>query len=350
MTSYNVFILIIIILFIADQSVYRKRFGYFCYLAISITILFTILRDSVGYDYSTYVELFTMPAKRLLERGLEPGFIGLTGFIQLYSDNYFWLFFIFGISIILLICHGIKLYTTNFRIAFIIYILTPGLFLNSFSILRQSLAIALLFNFFYYYYYKKNNIALFYFLTAVLFHYTVLVALPFFYIAKKITRSAKIYIIIGIPFSLFLSKINIIPTLIELILGDTKFIAYANFNDDGTSFSKLLILNLVFIAYLLFYKKLNPLNKTLLVIVSTGLMLTNICADVAAITRIGYYFKIFDCVLIANIIKFIKNPYARVGVVIFIFLYFYTLFLNALNVDLNLTYYPKLTPYKTFFD
>lgn len=250
----------------------------------------------------------------------------------------------------MLVSHGISLYTVNFRIAFLIYLLTPGLFLNSFSIIRQGLAIALLFNAYYYLYTKELKLFYLYTIAAVCFHYSVLAALPFILFSLKFRDYAKTFIIIGIPISLILSKFQIIPHIIGLILGDTRFIAYANFTDTGTSFTKLLILNTIILFYLFFANRLNSLNKSLLMIVAMGLMLTNICSSVAAITRIGYYFKIFDCVLIANITQNIKKTNYRLLLIILVVSYYFALFFNALIVDIQFDDFPKLTPYKTFID
>lgn len=85
-------------------------------------------------------------------------------------------------------------------------------------------------------------------------------------------------------------------------------------------------------------------------IVAMGLMQTNICSSVAAITRIGYYFKIFDCVLIANITQNIKKTNYRLLLIILVVSYYFALFFNALIVDIQFDDFPKLTPYKTFID
>ena len=351
MIPYISLVFSLCVLFIFDHILPKQKgrsFGVI--VAVIITIIFSIIRNNVGYDYANYVEFFSMDISKLIDRGLEWGFICSVSLLRLYTDNYFWLFFIYGVFTILLVCRGIRLYTSNFKIAFLIFILTPGLFLNSFSILRQALAIVLLFNAFFYYYKKEINKALLWAGFAALFHYTVIAALPFLMISPKLAKNARIIVLIGVPISLILSQFNLVPKLIGLILSDSRFAAYATFSDIGTSLSKLIILNTVAFFYLCFYKLLNNLNKTLLVIVTLGLILTNICSDVAAITRIGYYFKIFDCVLLANIVSLIKNPVIRAGVIVCIVTYYFCIFLNALNVDSNLLFSPKLTPYQTFLD
>ena len=263
MWQYNLFIGSIVFLLIADQFTTKKRLGFFGIIAIFITITFVVCRDYVGYDYANYVQFFSYSVDKLIERRLEWGFIGTTAIIRLFTDNYFWLFFVVGLSTIVLVSHGISLYTANFRIAFLIYLLTPGLFLNSFSIIRQGLAIALLFNAYYYLYTKELKLFYLYTIAAVCFHYSVLAALPFILFSLKFRDYAKTFIIIGIPISLILSKFQIIPQIIGLILGDTRFIAYANFTDTGTSFTKLLILNTIILFYLFFANRLNSLNKSL---------------------------------------------------------------------------------------
>lgn len=348
MVAYNIFIAVVIVLLLAD-SAQRKPFGFFALLAIVIAIAFSTFRDYIGYDYANYVEFYTLSTEKLFNRGLELGYIGVSALLHCFTDDYFWLFFLFGAATIILICKGIFLYTRNFRIAFIIFLLTPGLFLNSFSIIRQSLAIALLFNSFYGYYLGHLRSSLWYAIFSVLMHYSTIFVLPFFAIAPRLARNARTLVLIGIPISLVLAKLKFLSILITFLMGGTKFVAYASYIDQGTPFVKLLALNCVLFLYLFFYKNLDRLGRTLLVVVAIGLMLTNVCADVAALTRIGYFFKIFDCVLIANIVRAVKSPNRRLVIILFVFIYYYALFFNALSVDMALPDFPKLTPYKTIF-
>ncbi|MFR1361650.1 EpsG family protein [Alistipes ihumii] len=351
MIVYLAFIGLVISSFSLDYLYKKEGCGIFALFAILLTILLVILRYYVGYDYDTYSYFFGESISSLIDKKLEWGFIGIVWFLHLFEADPFWLFFCFGVGIIGFILHGVKLYTRNVRIAFLIYLLIPGLFLNSLSIIRQALAIAILFNAFYYYCNKRYKTFWILFLLAFLFHYSSLLVLPFFLLAPKLQGKAKWLIWIGIPLSLILYKLNFIDTVITALLGSSRFVVYAEYEDAGASFVKLLVLNLSVVVYLFFYKKMDKQNRSMLALAVIGLLLLNTCASVGAITRISYYFKIFEIVLLANIVSYFRASLNRVVACTCIFIYFFAMFYSALYRDYTaVDTYPKMTPYQTIWE
>lgn len=55
---------------------------------------------------------------------------------------------------------------------------------------------------------------------------------------------------------------------------------YAEYEDAGASFVKLLVLNLSVVVYLFFYKKMDKQNRSMLALAVIGLLLLNTCASV----------------------------------------------------------------------
>ncbi len=148
------------------------------------------------------------------------------------------------------------------------------------------------------------------FLLAFLFHYSSLLVLPFFLLAPKLQGKVKWLIWIGIPLSLILYKLNFIDTVITALLGSSRFIM--EYEDAGTGFRQIVgaesIRSGVFV-----FTKMDKQNRSMLALAVIGLLLLNTCASVGAITRISYYFKIFEIVLLANIVSYFRaslNPLA----------------------------------------
>jgi len=351
MIAYLIFIIAIVLLLSVDYACKQDKYGLGTLLAVFVAITFTVLRFETGYDYLNYVGFINGPVSELVDSNLEWGFVAVASVLKVFDIDYFWLFFLFGLAIILLLFRGIKLYTENVRIAFLIFLLIPGLFLNSFSIIRQSLAMVLLFNGYYYFFNQRYRYFWLFIILAVLFHYSALLALPFFWMATKLEKQARLILLIGIPISLVLAQMNVIEIVFGLILGSSKFGAYLDYEDSGTSLVKLIVLNVSVIPYLFFYKRFDTLNRSILILVIFGLMLINVFSSVAAITRIGYYFKIFEIVLLANVVSFFKRGWSQVIFCILLFIYYFTMFYTSLSFDYNeVIDYPKLTPYKTIFE
>lgn len=110
-------------------------------LAALLAIAFCGLRYETGYDYNSYRSFFE--DLEIYEGILEPGFhyaIASANRLGISTSGIFFLFAMFT--------HGIAfaalMRTANNRsLAFLIYLLIPGLYLNSFSIVRQALAVAI---------------------------------------------------------------------------------------------------------------------------------------------------------------------------------------------------------------
>lgn len=348
MTVYLLFIGIVVLLLSADYLHRKNGYGSFTWLALFLTVCLVVMRYETGYDYQNYVDIYLSDLSSLSERKLEWGFVGLVGVLRTLQAGPYWMFFLLGISIVCLAFRGIKLYTPNVRIALLIYLLTPGLFLNSLSILRQATAIVLVFNAFYYAYTKQYRTFWGFYLSGCLFHYSCLLVLPFFLLAPRLQSKAKMLVLIGIPVSLVLSKIDLMGFLLSHLLGSTKFVFYAGFEDGGTSFAKLLVLNASVVLYLLFYKGMSRLDRSLLVLVTIGLILLNICSNIGAVTRISYYFRIFETVLLANIVSRFGAMRSQIIVCTCISVYYFAMFYSSLSFDFHqVESYPKLTPYRS---
>lgn len=348
MNIYLLFIGIIILLFAIEYCIHKKGYSTLTLFALILTIGLVVLRYEIGYDYLNYAYFCREDINVLASTNLERGFIGLVGIFQFFHIDSFWMFFLFGLSTILLVFHGIKLYTPNVRVAFLIYLLIPGLFLNSFSTLRQSIAIAFVFNAYYYYYIKEYKLFVVFYFCGALFHYSCLAILPLFLLAPLMQSKLRLIILIGVPLSLVLSTINFSSIVINNLLGYSKYILYTERQGSGTNFIKLVVLNATLALYLFIYKRLTVFERSLLLLVVLGLILLNICSSVGAITRISYYFRIFEIVLLANVFSHFRKIKTRFFICTCVVIYYFIMFYSSLSFDYyQVDTYPKLTPYKS---
>ena len=349
MTFYLIFAVVVILLLSADWLERREGYGALTIVALFVIIAVTVLRYEIGYDYLNYRDIYDWGASRLMESNYEWGFVGLVALLRGLGLGDWWMFAVIGTAIPLLMFRGVRLYTPNVRLAMLIYLLIPGLFINSFSIIRQAISIIFVFNSFFYYHSKQYRQFFGFYTLGVLFHYSALFALPFFLLAPALQKYARTIVLVGIPVSLAMARFDVIGFIFSGLLGATKYIAYADFADAGTSFVKILVLNMTVVLYLFFYRRMDKLNRTLLVVVAFGLMLFNMFSSIGAITRISYYFRIFEIVLLANMVPFFKRSSQPV-VCIFITVFFFIMFYSSLSFDYSdVDTYPKMTPYKTIF-
>lgn len=348
MIYYIIFIITIGILLVIDNLIDKKHIGLFTYLAIILTICFVIFRDCIGYDYLQYKWMFSSKLEGITRVRLEPAFVFISDIFNYFRISYYWGFTFFGFASITLLCRAIPFYTSNFRFAFLIYLLIPGLFLNSFSILRQSIAIVLVFNSFHYLIIGKRKSFFLWLFSAFLFHYSAIIVIPFLYLSRKFINHTVLIVIIGIPVSILLAKLNVVSFILNSILQGTTYGVYAGFEDDGTSTIKLMALNSSILFYTIFFKKVNYVSKLFILLLSIAMMFSNIFSSVGALTRIAYYFRICEISIVPNIISTFKTQYIRMLLIIIFVSYFFTQFYNSLEIDTHLNYLPKLTPYKSF--
>jgi len=260
------------------------------------------------------------------------------------------MFLLFSLSTICFVYNGARYCTPHVRLAFLIYLMIPGLYLNSLSIVRQGIAIAILF---YGYHFLRDKKYPRFFLTAAvatIFHYTSLFTVPFFLISLKADKIKPFMYFMLIVLSIVMSRLNIKNLLFTYLLGSTRYIAYAAYQDEGISFFKVLVLNAVNIALLLYYRKMNTGDKQMFFLVALATAFVTMFSDVGAITRFSYYFRIFEAALVANVLYMTGKKHTKIlAIVVIILGYYGFMFMNSVYHDSTLASFPKLTPYKTMF-
>ena len=319
-------------------------------IAAAVAIAFCGFRYETGYDYNAYRDFFE--DIEIYEAMLEPGFNFLVYLANTVEVSAFALFFLFSLMTHGLAHLALSKMSTSPNLAFLLYLLIPGLYLNSFSVIRSAFAVAV----FGYAVFKlisggRKLEYLAWGALAISFHYTAV--FPFFvafmiFLAQKglPSRSACILLLIT---SLLASQLPIAQAILNAF-GGTKFDSYAELRESQNSLkilaSNLLALFIIFRSrYFKDDKNLTFYFKIWLV----GVLLFNTFIEFSAVTRISYYFGFFSIPLLICA----ASAYGRLGQLIgrsALIVFFSAGFIVALYNDTLVADPLNMSNYKTIFD
>jgi len=344
---------------ILSLTSYVSKSRVFFYLAILIIILFVGFKDIMSPDFERYaynyenIESFGFDA-------LEPFFIIISLFLKSFGFDYYALFFIYAFLTILFILLGIREFSEHYAIAMLLYLLVPGFFLNMFVEMRQSLAVAIVFYAVGLILNKKRRGYFFAFLS-IITHYSAMFFWLIFMIFKKffskkyflwfyvisLVASFILVVIFRLDLAFFNFLFMIFNSLTSFLPFLQKYLTYLALVISGEVSqvqSQLIknifyILNTLFLLYVLRYviKGNNNIpmadlekDNYLINFLTVGTIILNISFYIAEVSRLAYYFLIFQIVLMPNIILKIPNFYIRYLCFIIILLVYISMFIKGL--------------------
>lgn len=333
---------------------YVSKSRVFFYLALIIIILFVGFKDIMSPDFERYAKAFENIENIGFEK-LEPLFFLFSKILKISGFNYYALFFLYSFLTILFILLGIKKMTNYQAISFLFFLLVPGFFLNMFVEMRQILAVAITFYSVAFFLDKRKTWLLFAILSAMAHYSAIFFWLIFGFIYKFLPKiySLKTYavlLILSFVFTgIFKFDIQIFKTilpLLNIIPFFQKYIYYVNYRLEGGikqvefQFFKNIfyIVNLLFLIYIfkLSNRKTNDIkdvmSKKIILLNSLfiGVLILNITFYIAPISRIAYYFLIFQIVIIPNIIFDLKMKEVKVLILCFYFFVYVLMFIKGL--------------------
>jgi len=345
MIFYIIYYLSIMFLLFTDYLF--KNVKVFLFLAIGIIIFISGTRYGVGYDFFNYVSFYTI----YLPEYLEPLFKLSIVVLKEFSSNPQIMFFMYSFFTIILTYIGIVKYTKYVKTSLLIFLLIPGLYLNSFSILRQAMAESILFLAFFYIIYEKRLLKFCLIsLVAFLFHYSailpVLIVLATYYILKKS------YSIIFYSIILCLSIVSYQIHLATFLLGFAfaRYAAYLNYIQ-SVSILKLVVYNIFMLVLILFKNRYihTKEDNIILNILFIGVIVLNVFSDFTPVTRLSYYFLIFQIILVPKFIYSFNDNNLKVIILSISILYYLLIFGNALKTSMATVTYSGMVPYKNYF-
>lgn len=318
--------------------------------AVVLAISFCGLRYETGYDYNAYRSFFE--DLWIYEGLVEPGFFYFVHLANTIEISTYVLFFLFS-----LVTHGLAYHTLakvsiSPNLAFLFYLLIPGLYLNSFSILRSAFAVSI----FGYATFRliSRGAQLEYFALAALaisFHFTA--ALPFF-VAFALFRSkmgmpSRLTCALLLLGALIVSQLGVVETILG-VFGGTKYESYA-IGQESQNALKILASNLLAL-FILYHRNYFEQTKALAYFFNVwlaGAILYNGLVQFSDVTRISYYFSFFSIPLLIYATSIHKDVVAfltRAGLILF----FSAAFAVAMYNDMQVEDLLNLSNYKSIFE
>ena len=296
--------------------------------ALGSIVVFAGLRYEIGYDYPKYLAGFLFDSELKHWEPLFNFFMRIIREVNFGLDSQAVLLF-FSFLTLSVLYMAIKKLSPYPRISILLYLLIPSLFLNSFSVIRQGIAMVILFYGLYYITVKIDRRKyLLIGLIAFLFHYSsIFVVITYLSLEYFFNRTYSwIVYMVGIVISMFLYVLHVGRFAISMIPG--HFSAYTQY-DYKVSILKLLIVNAFFIFLMLQKKQFvkTRFQRYALNSMFLATMIFNIFADLVFVTRIAQYFTIVEIVLVPMYI-FSFNSKIKKQFMLVLFLAYYLLNFN----------------------
>jgi hypothetical protein len=316
-------------------------------IVLCLIIFVAGFRDRIGTDYDSYVSWYLYKTR---DNDFEFGFVAIMNLFRALHLGPHYLFFFFSFFSCLFVFLGIKKYTENQNFAFLIFLLLPELFLTSFSSIRQSFSVAISFYAFYFLMNKKNIIYTVLMLIAVSVHYSAFIPFfVFFFVFKYADKFNERNIIVMLLLSFLISKINSIQ-IFYFLFENTRYAYYFSQERVPVNIYKIIILNLVALFVLFHFKKLKekyPYQEYLLPLYFLSVIFINLFSMFADMARLVLYFRIFEIIVIADLI-FLGVKERRLWLVTGFYIYYFAAFTYTLRGDVEKGGVCKFIPYKTF--
>lgn len=312
---------------------------------ILLLILILGLRHDVGKDYPTYELIYNAP-NSAQANAVEPIW-HLINYILRYLGFQARGFF-FLTSVIIMVCFykGIKKMSSHFCVSITLFILT-GFYFEAANIVRQYVAIALLFYAFPYMLEGKTRKYMVWILFAALFHTSVLIIFPLILLSRF--RYPPILLLAALAVS-FLFGNSILNILINHVMPSlSAFNLYQYGIDDfdaGVSSGVLkLFYNMLVAAILLPYTYKHPQNyphfHVVLNMVIIGMILYNTFYLFQPARRLFFYFFTYLIILIPYCAGYFKksSQYITIGIIYFVFLLFLLKSNIAIPYDFDVSFF-----------
>jgi hypothetical protein len=149
--------------------------------------------------------------------------------------------------------------------------------------------------------------------------------------------------------SLILSQLNFIQVF-EIFFNDTRYSYYFDSPRDHVSLFKTLVLNSIALFVLCYFDKMKakyPNQKYILLLYFCSVIFMNLFNTFSNIERITYFFKIFEIIVIADLI-YLGSKNRKLLLTSCFYIYYVSSFMHTLDTDLHFKSSSKLIPYQTF--
>ena len=191
-------------------------------------------------------------------------------------------------------------------------------------------------------------------LIGISIHYTSIIPLIVFLLVVKIADKIKAkYIFILLLVSVLMSIFDFIKVF-AILFENTRYSFYFSNQRIPVNFIKIIALNSLSLFILFYFDKIKnayPYQKYLLVLYFLSVVIINILAPLDDLSRIYTYFRIFEIIVVTDLI-FLQTKRIRIFLFSFFYVFYFSTFLIALKKDYDIqnNTKSKFTPYKSIFE
>jgi len=332
-------ILISILVFFSLPQKNKYRIPIDKQIIVIILWLFSGFRYFVGKDFGNYKRMFEDP-NHLSNLSIESVWINIANiFRNNYLSSQAWFLFT-SFIIVYLICFGIRKLSINFYLSVVLFVV-GWFYFESMNVVRQYVAISILFAAFYLFLEKKYLLYIIAIFIAFQFHKSAIIMLPIIFLVK--IKYPK-WLMISAVITTFLAGNKLMLLILDLILelSGTLLGSYANYTLERVRQMTIVntgllrvFYNLIAIVLLLLYGKMKkkfPFNYIYINLVVFSVLIYNVFMYVQPIMRLSWYLFIFILVLIPYILKCF-TPQSRFLIITVIVLVFCSFTIKTLTSE-----------------
>lgn len=326
---------------------YPNKNAFLQWFVFGIMVCVAGFRHHVGIDYDSYVAWYV---KKTRDYDFELGFLAIMNVFRELNLSYHYFFFFFSLCTLFFVFLGIKKYTNNVNLALLFFFLIPELYLCSFNLIRQSFSVCISFYAFYFLINKKYFIfVLMMFLGVAVHNSTILPLLVFLLVYKYADRIHSKHIALMLIVSLVLSCLNFLQ-IFEFLFKNTRYSYYYESPRLNVSIFKTVVLNSIAFFVVFHFEKMKEkyaYQKYIMLLYFCSVIFMNLFNSFANIERVTYFFKIFEIIVVADLIYLVVKE-RKFLVLSFFYVYYASAFIHTLNKDFEIKATSKLIPYQTF--
>lgn len=305
---YIVLILVMTWTIVENKVANRKSFFF---VLFTLCTFATARSNLVGTDSLVYTKDFLVnidPKTLIFDPNIEYGYQFMSILIRNYTNQYYWLFFVSSLIILVLTLNTIRKYSIDYPMSIFIY-LTFGFYTFFFNVLRQGISIAICFFGIRFLLDKKFLKYFIIIFIASLFHVSAWIMIPFyFFVHWRLKLEYKLLIV-------FLASLAVSGIAVSyLAQSNQRYQNYGEQADNAGGYLLILFYSMIGLVLYFFGKKIrlsNEFYNILEQIFLCGLLfvfpIIFLGTDPAGPQRILYNFSIYLVFLIPILINYRFN-------------------------------------------
>lgn len=293
MTFWIILCLLLFTLCVIERNISVKYKNIVGFVIFFITWFITAFRSEIGWDYDSYKNTFST----VDIFHYEPGFSAIIIGLREIGCSYQMLFVVVSLISYFLIWKGsdywIKKYNclTKGWFAYL-YFLFPSLGYASFSIIRQMLAVSIIF-------WASKFILnrcfikyLFAVIVSATMHYTAILCLLLYFIGQ--VKIKPFYYVVGITLAFLAAEYDSFDTVLTMIIPSIEqYQAYFNFFNEQSRIGMLLLIFLVIFIFLEYWYPKEYYIKNMMFFT---VVISLVCMTNYPLLRVRYYTLVFAIV------------------------------------------------------